>query len=61
MSALQELRLVSFIIEKVEELVLKADQPVHFRASFNGMKPKLQNLNNTLMNKKLEWKNVSLE
>ena len=61
LSALQELQLVSYVIEKVEELVLKADQPLHFRASFNVMKPTLKRLSNTLMDKILDWKNVSLE
>lgn len=61
LSALQELQLVSFVIEKVEELVFESDHPLHFRASFNGMKPKLQFLNNTLMDRNLDWKNVSLE
>ena len=60
LSALQELQLVAFVIKKVEELVIASEHPVHFRASFNGERPRLMRLNNTIMDEKPDWRNVPL-
>lgn len=58
LSALQELQLLSYVILPVNTIVASATQPVYFKASFNAMRPKLEQMTSSLYDKKLQWKRI---
>lgn len=60
LSALEELQLLSMVMQKATEIIFSASRSVYLKASFNGKRPKLEQLSNTLHDKRLNWKNVNL-
>ena len=57
---LQELQLLSLVIERVYDLVATASSPVYLRTHFNVHRPRLDQLAGTLYDSKLDWRRVSL-
>ena len=57
---LQQLQLLSLVIEKVYDLVAKASSPVYLCTYMNGQRPRLERLAGTLYDSKLKWERVPL-
>ena len=57
---LQELQLLSLVIEHVYAQVAPARSPVYLRTYLNGHRPRLERLAGTLHDSKLNWRKVLL-
>ena len=57
---LQELQLLSLVIEHVYNLVATASSPVYLRTYLHGHRPRLDRLAGTLYDSKLKWERVPL-
>ena len=60
LSGLQELQLLSLVIEHVTALIAAASAPVYLQASLNGRRPKLERLIGRLDQPRLEFQRISL-
>lgn len=60
LTALQELILLSLIINDVNAWVLSSTAPVYFRASLNVRRPKLEQIISPLTSRRLEFKRIQL-
>lgn len=58
LTGLQELQLLSLIIEHVTHLVSSSSTPVYLQASLSGRKPRLDKLISPLTSLKLEFKRI---
>ena len=58
---LQELQLLSLVIENVYDMVAKASSPVYLCTYMNGRRPRLERLAGTLHDSKLKWERVPLQ
>lgn len=61
LSVLEELQLLSFVIQPMAQLVSDFQRCIYARASFNGRRPKLEQLSSPLTDKKLRWKRIPLQ
>lgn len=60
LTGLQELQLLSLVIEKVTATVAEAQHPVYLRASLNVRRPKLEQLVRPLTSSRLEFRGIRL-
>lgn len=60
LSSIQELQLLSFVIEKVTEIALSTEMPVYLEASFNVTRARLQQVVSPLTAKQLSFKKIPL-
>jgi hypothetical protein len=58
---LQELQLLSLVVENVYTLVANSNSPVYLRTHMNGHRPRLDRLAGTLYDSKLNWVRVPLK
>lgn len=57
---IQELQLLSLVIEHVYDLVATASSPVYLHTYLHGYRPRLERLAGTLHDTKLKWEKVPL-
>lgn len=60
LTGLQELQLLSLVIEHVTVLVVAAQNPIYLRASLHGRRSKLERIVSPLTSKKLDYRPVLL-
>jgi len=60
LTGLQELQLLSLIIEHVTALVAATRNPIYLRASLHGRRPKLERIVSPLTSRKLVFKRIPL-
>ncbi|MFC1913053.1 hypothetical protein ACFLX7_02520 [Chloroflexota bacterium] len=61
LTGLQELQLISLIIQFVTDIILVSKSPTYLKASLIGRRPKLERMTCHLLSPKLTWGKVKLE